>query len=475
MPIFSEYFRLNASQAELDFVNISTDFDIPVYVDPYAIEIRNDTWSNDVSESIRAFFKEVLNALTNSDDAKAIRLMDHLNEPSETFLGVSVGKPKGKGVGTQQALNLIDAIKRSKALSTGLLNDLSEMALYIDGVGRDKISDLTTNLIRKQLIEYTQQQCRLYNIQIKPYVGPPLWIREELNWQNRDVCLPHIEGQAILLIPKYIVRRTLSLESDPFYKKQITEFHQAEYLKAGGSLVTVLKDKSRKVYKKDVREKHPKSKAYIAEMVSDYPELLEFYKKLANKIQLLVNFTDDDPSISQVCRELASKLKSTPTGAKHSDLYHEITMGVLTTCFYPKLTLPSKEWEINSGRKRIDIVYNNSADSGFFSHRRDDSKTGANMIIVECKNYSTDIANQEIDQLLGRFDYNRGRLGFITCRSVDNPKLLLDRCKDLAKSTVAYIITLTDKDLLYLLDAKAKMDEESIESFLQSRFRNLIS
>ena len=64
MPKFSEFFRINAKQAQLDFVDIDTDRDTPVYVDPYAIEIRNDVWSADASEYIRVFFLAIV-YLTN--------------------------------------------------------------------------------------------------------------------------------------------------------------------------------------------------------------------------------------------------------------------------------------------------------------------------------------------------------------------------------------------------------------------------
>ncbi|MAY30793.1 MAG: hypothetical protein CL627_16600 [Aurantimonas sp.] len=99
MPRFSEYFKLGVSQHELDFVDISNEEDTSVYVDPYAIEIKNDNWSQAASESIRVFFKEVLDSLRDGDLARAEGLMSHLTEPKETFLGVSRGEPKGRGVG----------------------------------------------------------------------------------------------------------------------------------------------------------------------------------------------------------------------------------------------------------------------------------------------------------------------------------------------------------------------------------------
>jgi hypothetical protein len=45
MARFSSIFRLSNSQAELDFVDIDTAHDIPLYLDPYAIQIREDAWS----------------------------------------------------------------------------------------------------------------------------------------------------------------------------------------------------------------------------------------------------------------------------------------------------------------------------------------------------------------------------------------------------------------------------------------------
>ena len=39
---FSEHFQLGMTQYELDFVDIPLETDIPLFIDPYAISIRND-------------------------------------------------------------------------------------------------------------------------------------------------------------------------------------------------------------------------------------------------------------------------------------------------------------------------------------------------------------------------------------------------------------------------------------------------
>ena len=475
MPKFSKHFRINAPQSQLDFVDINTDFDTPVYVDPYAIEIRNDVWSAEASDFIRIFFLEVLNALKSGDDSRAKNLMSHLHEPYETYLGVSEGKPQGKGVGAKQSLQMINAIKGSAAFKSGLLSDLSEMALFVDHVDRDKISDLTTNIIRKKLVQYTQEQCSLYGIPLQQHNGPPAWDAVLKNWRSEFFDLPHIEDEPVILVPKYIVRKRLSLDSQSFYNKQITDFLMAEHVQANSSLVTLLKGKP-KILKKDVRAAHPKSKKLISEIVAKKPTVLAEYKQLAsNEKLIMVNTSDDDQSVSQSCIDLIKELATIPTGASAADKYHMWTMRALTICFYPDLIQPHKEWEINDGRKRIDIVFTNAANQGFFAQRRDANNTAATMVIVECKNYSKDIVNPEIDQLLGRFDNNRGRFGIMTCRSVENEDRLLARQRDLAKGGQAFILTLTDQDFVTLLDAKAHLKDNLVENILHQKFREIIS
>ena len=80
-----------------------------------------------------------------------------------------------------------------------------------------------------------------------------------------------------------------------------------------------------------------------------------------------------------------------------------------------------------------------------------------------------------MDQLLGRFDNNRGRLGILTCLDLKKEELLLERCRDLAKAGTGYIIVFTDKDLLEILELKMKDDSSGIQELLHKKFRDLIS
>jgi hypothetical protein len=121
-------------------------------------------------------------------------------------------------------------------------------------------------------------------------------------------------------------------------------------------------------------------------------------------------------------------------------------VGTLSFLFYPKV-----EQEIHDGRKRIDIVYTNGVKSGIF--QRFTPKTGliSASIMVECKNYSRDVENSEVDQLSGRFGNNRGWLGFLVCRHVNDKPRLLARCRDSARDGRGFMIPLDDDDIQVML------------------------
>jgi hypothetical protein len=109
----------------------------------------------------------LLETLRANDEARVGHLVSHLTEPQETFLGVSSERPQGRGIGWSQSQDIVAALRQSTAFQTGILSDLAEAELFIRGIGPDKISDLTNNIIRGALIDYTRQQCELLGIEMR--------------------------------------------------------------------------------------------------------------------------------------------------------------------------------------------------------------------------------------------------------------------------------------------------------------------
>ena len=78
-------------------------------------------------------------------------------------------------------------------------------------------------------------------------------------------------------------------------------------------------------------------------------------------------------------------------GGAGANLYHRAVADFLAAIFYPHLVNKKIEKEINEGRKRIDIAFDNLADDGFF--RFISRHYMASQVVIECKNYTTDPSN----------------------------------------------------------------------------------
>lgn len=474
---FSKAYNLNKSQAELDFVDIELNTDIPLFIDPYAISKRNDLWSIECHNMIVDFFQRAVDAIINKDDQRVIRMFSNLHETNETHLGLSKGKPKGKGVSGKQATLLYIKLKDSSAVRTGFITELSDCELLVEGIGPDKISDITTRIIKRKLIDYTMHQCFLHNIDIKDKVASGyFWDPVTQTWTDDYFPLPVFKGQKILLVPKAIARVEFSYSYAEYYNHFILNYLKVEHLDANSSLVHTLKKGKKVVYKKDLKEKYPCSKEYIYQFSRKHPEILREYKK--TKEGKLKEISDEEIlegfDHHEVAEYLIKNLKAIKAGNEDAGKYHDLMIGILEFIFYPYLIYPIKEKEIHDGRKRIDIVFTNAAADGFFNRLHTVHRIPCNFIMIECKNYSDDPENPELDQLSGRFGPNKGFLGFLVCRTFHDKRLFIQRCKDTASDQRGYIVALDDDDIVCLLSYRADRNDKEIDKILNNRFREIM-
>ncbi len=481
MEQFSKIFNINREQAELDFVDISPGEDLPLYLDPYALTTREDTWSKDAHELVLTFFYEVIQSVRHGNKKRGVQLLSHLGEPEETHLGVSKNGNKGRGIGSIQAEEVYETLKDSKAAQSGLLEDLSDLALFIPGIGRDKISDITTNVIRKSLIDYTQAQCLLYSVPTRKVSSGFYWCSDNRAWKQDFLDLPIYEHQKIILVPKYTVRYQVGVDHSNFRQKFVLEFLQEEHLRADDSLVTALKNhdgslKKKVVYKKTVDSHYPKDKDFLSDFSSAHPEIVDKYKnQLKEKVSKIPDINGQYFIEADLAKQLKEELSKIPTGNKSSNTYHNFCLSVISFIFFPNLIYPKKEKEINEGRKRIDITYTNGKDNGFFYRISLDKHIKANTIYVECKNYTDDIKNPELDQLIGRFDANMGRLGILMFRKSDNEQILIKRCKDVAKQSHGIILPIDDNFINNCLQLIQDNKREEIDRKVNELYQTVIN
>ena len=163
-----------------------------------------------------------------------------------------------------------------------------------------------------------------------------------------------------------------------------------------------------------------------------------------------------------------------PMGAQHATAFHNFIFGALQAIFYPSLRYPQKEEEIHGGRKRIDICFNNGARNGFFEELRSNYQLPCPFIFFECKNYSSDPANPELDQITGRFNDRRGKFGAVICRKVQDKAKMLHRCKDALNDNRGWVLVLDDDDIKALLKFRSEGKQAEIEAFMNGEMRKLL-
>jgi hypothetical protein len=138
-------------------------------------------------------------------------------------------------------------------------------------------------------------------------------------------------------------------------------------------------------------------------------------------------------------------------------------IGIVELIFYPQLVHPRKEVEINEGRKRIDIVMDNAAQTGTFFTLPNIRQVPTSFIYIECKNYGREVGNPELDQLAGRFNVNTGRVGFLCCRTFRNRALFVRRCRDTFQAGSGVIVPLDDNTVVRLLELIERGERASID------------
>jgi hypothetical protein len=227
------------------------------------------------------------------------------------------------------------------------------------------------------------------------------------------------------------------------------------------------------VTKKDIREKDsPYSKNFLADFTQRHPDVFgDFKSRSKSELKSISNSDIDEGELHKICDYLINQFTIIKSGNEDATLYHHLVAGILELVFYPYLICPQIELELHDGRKRIDITFDNAAISGFFHRIHKIHKIPSQYIFIECKNYSRDINNPELDQIAGRFSPNRGKLGLIICRKIENMNLFLDRCRDTHLDDRGIIIPLVDDDLILFLQNVKDGILNSADELLGNRLR----
>jgi hypothetical protein len=478
----SKFFGLNRTQATLDFVNVHVDKDIPVFLDPLAIRSLGTEWAHHCVSLLQNYFETVLACMRADDHDRARQLLACLNERNEFHIGYSKGRSRGHGFGEVSAERIWKSLSKSKAATTGILSDLEDTILFVEGVGPDMLSDAVCNIIRGPLIKYTQDMCVYYGIPLHEEVDSgPVWNPQDECWEHTLLSLPLSKHGGLILIPKVIARVRQTFHASEYYRHYLMPVMQEHHKSINSSLVHVLRGKKnkgkKKVYKRDLYQRYGADKLASAKLTAQHPEALAAYRRAkgvhpsrAIDHQGLAELQNTAPPDFAT---MVASVSDVQPGNEQASAYEDVIEKLLSALLYPSLSFPVKQHRIHDGRKQIDITYANTAKDGFFHWAA--THYPAAHVFVECKNYGREVGNPEVDQLAGRFSPTRGRVGLLVLRSVENKLRLLERCRDTSRDDRGFIIPLDDADLQRLVNERSAILYGHGPNLLLERFRFLIS
>lgn len=213
---FSDFFEVSEQDLQkAGAFNISLINDLPLFIDPFLLfnspNPKYQRLHDEIIQYLR-FLRE--KAAAGGIQPELIGAWYTFPEVKQTWLGFSQVGNAGRGLGPDFALAL------HKSLNTVFANfgkeqvtkgsHLEKLCLIKDGVGRDTISDFTTNLIRGYLTEYTQD-IAVAHIQasMRRRVAVPRvrFNYETESWTSATYDLPWLGDDFVVLTPKDILTK----------------------------------------------------------------------------------------------------------------------------------------------------------------------------------------------------------------------------------------------------------------------------
>lgn len=231
---FSECFSINPTDDD-DWFDPILGTDTKLFVDPFLIFQETDSsWEGAHQQLINHFnvcFKLI--AEGNRDPRtvaykKAIALLQ-FPEPREFCLGYTEQGTSGAGGGIGYARMIAAAME--DAITRGLehLKHFEELGVLNEGIGPDRISDLTCNILRGRFIEYTQAVAARHGLPVRRVnMGGAAFDPLRIAWRSAVVELPINPStrRPVLLVPRRFLRDLPVLNADDWW-----ENYEAEQLR----------------------------------------------------------------------------------------------------------------------------------------------------------------------------------------------------------------------------------------------------
>jgi hypothetical protein len=212
---FSEYFDISPAALEaFGAFDISLASDLPLFVDPFLLFHSPKPEYQTLHDGIVRYLVFLRDRASDDLDPGLIASWYQFKEVKQNWLGFTQMGNGGSGLGPKFARALHGSLATilnnfgEEQITRG--SHLEKLTLVKSGVGRDNVSDFTTNLIKDYLLGFTERFAKEHLAENRCDsfgVARAVFNYDTEAWETRTYYLPRLGNDYVLLTPTDILTR----------------------------------------------------------------------------------------------------------------------------------------------------------------------------------------------------------------------------------------------------------------------------
>lgn len=436
-PRLIDYYNIPVTQEEVDFAIPFLDEDIPLYLDPFLLWKSPSQQDNALHLILINTFNQLGAIYLRSEDKRdsIVRILTELSECSEVGLGVGKTK-KGLRISEKVSREILELFSIVPQYKIGGFSHFEEIQLYVNNISKDRISDFACNLLKSFLIDFTQDECKKYNIPVKEFVNIKVFNPKTCNIDEETMELPYNpeDNTPIIFAPKRWLRHTPWINFDDYFKNS--------YVKEG---------EEEKIEKPKVLEYN----RFNYDMITAY---------IAAKERTQAD-CKNDPLFKQLpiisAKKCLNQITKLPTGKTNNadKKYEDSCTKLFASLLYPHLDFAQAQSRIESGTQIRDLIFYNNCSFPLLKELYDNYD--CKQIVFEMKNVH-EVSREHINQVNRYLSEQFGRFGIILTR---NPlkKNIMKNTIDLWSGQRKCILCLDDEDVKMMVDVYENKQRDPME------------
>jgi len=427
-PRLTDYHGIQLPQASLDFAIPVFDEDVPLYLDPFLLWKSPSQQDNSLHTSLINAFNHLGFLVKSGNEKEAIETLIIASECDEVGLGASSTR-KGKRIGEKKAIEILELFSKFPKYASNGFRHFEEIQFFVNGISKDRISDISCNFIKSFLIDFTIDQCNKLNIPRNDCEIQHLYdyrSNKFINEQGISLPINPEDGKPLIFVPKRWLRFTPWINYEDYFQNHCP---QDDIAHSGKKLerVEVLNFN---------RHNYSIVDTYIAEKERTFEDC------------------KNDPLFSQIpilsAKRKLNQITKLPTGkTDNADMDYEKHLGqLLPSLLYPQLDFACEQSRTESGALIRDLIFYNNNSHPFLADLF--STYDSRQIVFEMKNVA-EVSRDHINQLNRYMTDSLGKFGILVTRH-PLTKARKKNTIDLWGGQRRCIITLTDVDIAQMVE-----------------------